>query len=574
MAHRRIVILGGTLAGPTAAARAREVDEDADIIVVQRGSHLSFSFAGLHHHLSGEVPSLSGLDQQDAAFFRDYYGVTTLLRTEATAMDIVKRTLTVKNDDGILILPWDTFVFALGAESLSVAGLSGSNVWHLRTFADAKNIHDCVTQGGKSIAVIGGGSFGIEAVDGLIRAGARVTVIEQNAGLLPRFSSSVSGVLLEHLRARADVHLGVSVVGSECASVGGKITRLKLSNGTCVDVDGVVVCVGVKPRTALLKAAGVQLGDDGTVAVNLRAEVGGVEGLYACGASVAVPSVVTGNTMWWAQAAIADKVAQVGGENAAGGHAAFAPFTGSMLVRAIDLTVGRSGLSYQEAAAAFGAADVDRTLVPGQSHERWFPGSMPLLVEIFSRRTTGRLLGVEACGAVGIDKRIDVAAAALTGALTVEQLASLDLGFAGAFNASRDVLNTAGSIAAAERAGTACSITPTELHARSDWQLVDVRTIANVPGLPGAVALPLHALRARLGELDQQRPTVVFSTRGRRGWLAMRLLRQRGFLDVRNLAGGLMSLLGEQPTTTTTTTTTAAATATTTATTTATKNKA
>ena len=199
---------------------------------------------------------------------------------------------------------------------------------------------------------------------------------------------------------------------------------------------------------------------------------------------------------------------------------------------------------------------------------------MPLLVEIFSRRTTGRLLGVEACGAVGIDKRIDVAAAALTGALTVEQLASLDLGFAGAFNASRDVLNTAGSIAAAERAGTACSITPTELHARSDWQLVDVRTIANVPGLPGAVALPLHALRARLGELDQQRPTVVFSTRGRRGWLAMRLLRQRGFLDVRNLAGGLMSLLGEQPTTTTTTTTTAAATATTTATTTATKNKA
>ena len=152
MVRRRIIVLGGTLAGPTAAARARELDEDAEITIVQRGGLLSFSFAGLHHHLSGEVPALDDLDKQDATFFRDFYGINALLNTEATALDVENRTLTLKSAAGVQVLAWDAFIFALGAESIAAPGLSGTNVLHLRTFDDVSRLKAIITGGGKRVA--------------------------------------------------------------------------------------------------------------------------------------------------------------------------------------------------------------------------------------------------------------------------------------------------------------------------------------------------------------------------------------------------------------------------------------
>jgi len=170
-----------------------------------------------------------------------------------------------------------------------------------------------------------------------------------------------------------------------------------------------------------------------------------------------------------------------------------------------------------------------------------------LLLELTSLRGSGRVVGAEACGANGVDKRLDVVATAIVGQLTVEQLAQLDLCSAAAFNGARDVVNTAAGLAVAERAGSGRSITPTEFIAGNDWQIVDVRGGgSDDPGLDGAIKIPLAALRARWVELDPDKPTVVHCGRGRSGWLAMRLLQQRGFVDVSNLAGGLTALRREQ----------------------------
>jgi NADPH-dependent 2,4-dienoyl-CoA reductase/sulfur reductase-like enzyme/rhodanese-related sulfurtransferase len=566
---RRIVVLGGTLSGPTAAARAREIDENADITVVQRGAHLSFAFGGLAHHLSGEVRSVAELDRQGADFFRDVYGIRALLHTEATALDLQRRVLTVSTSSSTTTgalgttqeLPFDALVFALGAESVR-GPLDGENVFRLRSFATVERLRALLAgRPGLHAVVVGGGSFGLEAVDGLVRAGARVTLVEQATQPLPRFAASTTAPLLAHLRARGvDVRLGAAVAHGEGD---GRVDSVVLDDGSRLACDVVVVGAGVRPRTGLLARAGIALEADGSVAVDRFARVGGRPDLYACGASVAVEDCITGRPTWWAQAAIADKVAQVAGENAAGGATQTTPFSGAMLVRALDLTIGRAGLSVDEAEAAFGAENVDRSLVVGHSHEPWFPGARPLTLLLLSRRTDGRVLGIEAVGERDIDKRIDVGACALAGGLTVDELAGLDLGYAGAFNATRDVLNTAARLASLELHRRGSSITPAEFlagPAAGSWQIVDVGD-DGVGGddapLPGAIVIPLERLRPELHRLDASRPTVVVSSGGRRGFLAMQLLHQRGFGDVHNLAGGrrALALEGAQRSLATSTTT-------------------
>ena len=551
MASRRIVILGGTQAGPTAAARAREVDEDADITIIQRGAHLGFGFTGLHHLVSGEVTSTSALDQEGGAYFERAYGIRARLHTEAIALDLKARTLTVRNlkeptlnDE---VLPWDSFVFALGARSVGVDGVKGRNVWSLRTLADAEAILAARAAGAHRAVVVGGGSFGLEAVDGLNRAGFQVTLLEAGPSLLPRLSPHISVQLLEAVKQVATVHLGVAVTGAVVDEPeegddprGGTVRAVTLKDGRAFEADIVIVCAGVKPRTDLLRQAGVALEADGTVAVDRHGAVGGVSGVYAVGASVSVVDAIIGKPRAWAQAAIADKVAQVVGTNAVAGNASsvssvssasFGGFAGTLALRVANTVVGRVGLDVDEAIAAFGADDVDTSLVPGRSHEAFFPSSTPLGFALLSQRSTGRVLGASVIGATGAaDKRLDVVATAILGGLTVAQLQHLDL-------------------AAMEAAGLGTTLTPAEVFARTDWQVVDVRgpEMGGDPGLDGATRLDLQSLRRGEHSLDAKKPTLLYDLDGRDAWLALRILRQKGFDDVNIVAGGLGALRLERP---------------------------
>jgi len=554
MSNRRIVVLGGTLSGPTAAARAREIDESADITIIQSGARLGFAFAGLAHYLSGEVADLSQLDHEGEAYFRDVYNIKARLNCQAVALDRHAKTLTLRNnsvsnsaDQSMQTLAYDRLIFALGARSIELAELSGPNVSSLRHVEDARRMRAAFAAGERSFAVIGGGSFGLEAVDGLLRMGAEVTLIERNAQLLPRFSGEIERQLHRYLKDRMKLHCQAEIISVE-KDPSGRLRAVQLSDGKRVLADQWVVCAGVQPRTELLKAAGIALQEDGAVPVDAIGRI--APDIYACGASVAVPDAITGKHRWWAQAAIADKLAQVCGENAAGLESRVQPSTGSFLLRVGGLQIGRVGLDQHEAHAAFADHELGTSLIPGHSHESYFPGNSELSLELLWHRPSGRLIGAQAIGGNDVDKRIDVLASAIVGKLTVEQLRGLDLGYAGAFNATRDVINHAGYLAEATRNGLGATISVDALAQQLArvgviWHVIDVRDAAEADlDFAGAnvhrVAFSGLREHLKLGGLSLSKDSsiVVLSKNGRRAWQALRILHHHEFSQVLCLSGG------------------------------------
>ncbi len=544
MPRRTIVVLGGALSGPTAAARARETDEHARIVLVTRDARVAYAAAGIPFHLSGEVKSLAALDRERARFFETVYGIEVLTKTQVHALDPVRKSVALEGPAGRSSLGYDALVFALGARMKPMSPkLQGTNVNSLRTLDELEAAQRALgrVKGRKPrVAVVGGGIHGVAIVDGLVRRGAEVTLIERGGALLPQFGPQVTRLAHEELATRARVLVSAAITAAEVEK--GKVTRLSLSGGVELPVDFVVVTAGIAPRTQLLEAAGAHLAPDGSVYVTERAETS-LPDVYACGICVSVPQLVGGAHAWNAQGAVADKVAQVAGANAAGGGARLQPVAGSQLRRVMGLAIGRTGLSEPEA-RAFVGANFDATTIHAPSHDAYFPGSSPVLVQLYWDKSSGRLLGAEVAGRAGVDKRVDVAAAAIAGGLTVETLATLDLGYAPPYGSQRDPINVAATVAAAERAGLFNGITVAELEARlGQVQVVDVREAKESAKarVPSALSIPLEELRARKKELSNKGTVVTYCGDGRRGYLASRILTQSGFPDVRNLEGGLRS---------------------------------
>lgn len=539
--NRRILVLGGVLAGPTAAARAREIDEHAQITMITREARVAYAATGITYHLSGEVGSLDALDQERAEFFESVYRIGVWTGTEATSLDPVRRTLEIRRDGATQRVHYDALIYALGARSRPQAtSIQGSNVNALRTLEDAQTMMAELRAGHRRVAIVGAGLHGIAAVDGLVRAGAEVTLIERDSAILPQFGTQTTRMAHEAIARQAQVLTGVHVVATRLHE--GRVIALMLSSGQEIPTDFVLVTAGIAPRTELLAAAGAHLAPDGTVYVTDRAETS-LPHVYACGICVSVPQALTGAHVWSAQGSVADKMAQVAGANAAGGSARLLPIAGSMIRRVLDVVVARTGLTEKQARAVVGA-NFQMTTVHAPSHDAFFPGSELVLVQLFWDRSTGRVLGAEIAGRSGVDKRIDIVATAVEGALTIEQLAAIDFAYAPPYGSQRDPVNVAATAAAAERAGLARFVTPEEL-ARADGEVVriDVRAeqAHHTGRIPGALSIPLESLRTRIHELDRQRSLVIYCDTGRRGYLATRVLSQHGFADVANLEGGFRS---------------------------------
>lgn len=541
MKSRRILVVGGVLAGPTAAARAREIDEHAHITLITRESRVAYASTGITYHLSGEVGSLESLDRERAEFFESIYRIEVMIETEAVALDAVRRTLEVKRGGASQLLRYDALIYALGSRSGPLpASLRGANVNALRTLEDVAAVSAALKSGQVRVAVVGAGMHGVAAVDGLVRAGAKVTLIERDASILSQFGVQATRVAHQALAARATVMTGVAVTGARTSD--DRVTALLLSNGTELETDFVLLTAGVVPRTELLARAGAHLAPDGTVYVTERAETSLVH-VYACGGCVSVPQALTGAHVFNAQGAVADKVAQVAGANAAGGDAKLLPIAGSMIRRVLDVVVARTGLTEKQARAVTGA-NFQMTTVHAPSHDAYFPGSALVLVQLFWDRSTGRVLGAEVAGPSGVDKRIDIVATAIEAGLTIERLAAIDYAYAPPYGCQRDPVNVAATAAAAERAGLARFVTPEDLARGGDEvQRIDVRPQEehDTRRIPRARSMPLSTLRSRLAELDRGKPVVLYCDTGRLGYLATRVLSQHGFEDVANLEGGFRS---------------------------------
>jgi NADPH-dependent 2,4-dienoyl-CoA reductase/sulfur reductase-like enzyme/rhodanese-related sulfurtransferase len=540
MPSRTILILGGALSGPTAAARARETDESARIVMLERARDVSYAVGGLAYHLSGEVKSAAALNRERSEFFRDVYRVEVRTGVAVSRLDAASKVLAFDAER----IEYDALVYSAGAESAmpEVPGFSGAaNVFAFRTLRDLEGILACLRRGARRVAILGGGFFGVEAADAFLRRRCRVTIVERGPRILPKFGDGTARAAAAALEeAGAEIAAGVELKGALAKR--GRVSSLELSDGRSLKADLVVVAAGLRPRTALLKDAGARVLDDGTVAIDDACRTS-LPGVFACGVCVSLPHAVTGKPAWFAQAAQADKTAQVAGANAAGGAARVGPALGTAILRAGGLTLARTGLTGAEAGPY--AATVR---VQAPSHDPFFPSAETLAIELTYDRGTGRVLGAEIAGRAGADKRADVLATAILGGMTVEQLAMADLAYSPPYSAARDPVNVAGTVAAAAREGKAAPWSPAEVAGRGpDVAVVDVRTDAERRSgtIPGAQPCPFPTLRRRLGALPATGRLVFVSGTGRRGYLAARIARAAGRTEAGYLSGGMDSWVAE-----------------------------
>jgi NADPH-dependent 2,4-dienoyl-CoA reductase/sulfur reductase-like enzyme/rhodanese-related sulfurtransferase len=533
MAPRTIAVVGGAFAGPIAAARAREIDDKARIILLERNRSVDYAACGIAQHVSREAAFPDSLQRRRVEELRDLWRVEVRTGAEVDGIDVARRTLRIGRER----LAWNSVVYAAGVESVlpDVPDLEGAqNLVRFRTPSDADAVFATRAAGRRRVVVVGAGLMGVEAADALARGGLDVVLLERKERILPDFAPVASALAADGL-ADAGVRIITRARLRVAHREGDDITFLEVGRAA-LRCDLVVIAAGVVPRTGLLAQAGAALTKQGAVVIDERCATS-LPDIYACGTCVAVTDHVSERPLWSAQAAIADRTAQVAGACAAGGEAHLLPLVVSAIVRAGDMTIGRTGMTRTQARArAKDRLGITTIEAPGTDPVL---GGDAVAVELLHEGDLGLMLGADVAGRTGIPQRLAALAAALRGGLLVDDLAEVDLGYAPPYSPVRDPVNVAGTVALATLIDRTHAVLP-EDAARGRALLVDVRDGSARRDAPaGSRHVPLATLRETLRSLPASRRLVFVDDTGRLGYLASRIARCRGRKDAAYLNGGL-----------------------------------
>lgn len=538
-----IVIVGGVAGGASAATRARRANEKARILMFEKDDHVSFANCGLPYYIGGEIAERDSLLVASPELFRQRFGIEVYPRHRVTRIDPAARTVTVRDlaKDEERTQAWDRLILAPGAAPIvpPIPGVDASNVVTLRNLADTDRIKRLVdTLRPRHPVVVGAGFIGLEMVEQLHGLGLPPALVELQDQVLPPLDREMARLIEEELQ-RHDIplHLGDGIARIELGA-DGSATGITLDSGRQLPADLVILGIGVRPQVELAREAGLQLGPGGGIAVNEFMQTS-VPDIYAVGDAVEYQHGVFGQPMRIALAGPANRAGRLAGEHAATGISApMTPPMGTAIVRVFSLAAAIMGAS---AKAARRMQLANRSvLVSPKHHAGYFPGGQTITLKLTYDPASGKVLGAQAVGEAGVDKRIDVVAACLKFGATVEDLAGLDLAYAPPYGSAKDPLHMAAFTAGNDLAG----LTPiAEVDADLQGvQVVDVRSPREFDAfhLQDSHHIPLEQLRSDYGrELDPSRPTVTLCHSGQRGHVAARILRQHGFSDVRNLTGGI-----------------------------------
>lgn len=543
----KLIIVGGVAAGATAAARARRLDERAEITLFERGPHISYANCGLPYYLSGDIEDRSELLLQTPEAFEARYGVQVRVNTEVLQIDREGKRVLARGPHGEEWHPYDRLILAQGGQPVmpSVPGIDAPHVFKLWTVPDMDRIHDHIAHElPRTAVVVGGGFIGIEMAEAFAKRGLATTVVEFQPTVMavmdPEFGRWVASELSEH---------GVQVVtGAGVASVQPDARTVTLSDGRTLPADLVLFSVGVRPELALVKEAGLELGTSGGLLVDAHLQTSDPS-IYAAGDMVEVQHRVSGKRVRVPLAGPANRQGRLAASNALGLEMPYAGALGTSVVKVFEATAAMTGLS--EKAAREAGFDVGVAILHKDHHAGYYPGAEPIALKLVYDRQNARLLGAQAFGRAGVDKRIDVLATALHGRFTLHDLAELDLAYAPPYSSANDPVNLAAFIGLNDLSGYSPLVTPaalaSEVAAPDAAVVLDVRTQREFDEshLSGARHLPLNQLRDRLAELPRDRRILVHCKSGFRAHLAVRILKQHGFTDVANVTGGYVSILAE-----------------------------
>jgi NADPH-dependent 2,4-dienoyl-CoA reductase/sulfur reductase-like enzyme/rhodanese-related sulfurtransferase len=533
----RIIIVGGVAGGASAAARARRVNETAEIHVFERGPYISFANCGLPYFIAGEIDDRAKLIVMTPERFWERSRVRAHVNHEVLAIDRSAKTIRVSGPDGVpRDVAYDKLILSQGAQPIvpPIPGVELPKVFTLRDIPDMDRIAKFVDEEKpKRAVVIGGGFIGLEMAEAFHHRGIEVTIVERNPHILPLLDHDMAMELQNQIR-RADFDFKANANATGFTPEG-----VEFSDGSRLAADLILLSVGVKAEVELAKAAGLEIGMTGGVKTNGRMESSDPD-IYAVGDAAETMHALTGARARIALAGPANRQGRIAGANAAGAKSTYPGALGTSIVRVLNMTVGFTGLNSTQAAKA--GFSFFTSLTRDHSHAHYYPGATPVMIKLVVEEGTGRLLGAQVLGEQGVDKRTDVLATAIAGKMTVNDLENLDLAYSPPFGSANDPVNVAGFVAGHISRGDIPTVAPETWRPSGEF-LLDVRDPDEVAGLgklDGAVNIPLGELRDRLGELPRDRRIVAYCQKGQRGYLATCLLRGRGFDKAANLRGGFI----------------------------------
>ncbi|MFN8024006.1 MAG: FAD-dependent oxidoreductase [Acidimicrobiales bacterium] len=536
---RRVVVIGGVAGGMSTATRLRRLDEHAHITVIEKSGHVSYANCGLPYFVGGVIEREEDLLLQTPERLFDRFRLDVRVHSEVTAIDAEAHTVTVRvgaagTDQHDDTLPYDQLVLSPGAVPVRPPIPGFDRVRVLRTVEDAAALADDVNAQPTTAVVIGAGFIGLETAENLTHAGIEVTVVEAAPQVLTPLDAEMA-VRVEHELARHGIHVVVGAAVTEITD-----TEVVLGDGRRIPAELVIGSIGVRPDTRLAAMAGLDIGPNGGIAVSHTGQTSHPD-IYAVGDAVEKTDQVSGASSLIALANVANRQGRRVADHIAGLPVHAAPSLVTAIVKVFDLTVAMTGWNERRLLAA--GRDHRCVHSHPMSHASYYPGAEQMALKLLFAPDTGEILGAQAVGGSGVDKRIDVIATAMTGGITAPQLADLELAYAPPFSSAKDPVNMLGYMAENVLSG-ACDIAgPGDLHALREqgWTIVDVRTAREHTAgrIPDTVNVPLDELRERLPELGDG-PFVVYCQVGQRGHTAASLLHEDG-LVVRNLDGGYLT---------------------------------
>jgi NADPH-dependent 2,4-dienoyl-CoA reductase/sulfur reductase-like enzyme/rhodanese-related sulfurtransferase len=538
----KIVIVGGVAGGASAAARARRLSEEAEIILLERGPEPSFANCGLPYYVGGEITDRKKLLVAPKELLIHRHRLDVRTGQEVQTIDRRRKRLVVKNlaDGSVYVEPYDKLILSPGALPVrpTVPGVDLPGVYTLRDLGDADRLQEATGRGGRAV-IVGAGFIGLEMAENLVRRGLETTVVELVDQVLPPWDREMTTPIARHLTEHG-VRLILSDSAAEFMSTGDGL-RVKLKSGQELLADMIVLSVGVRPENRLAVDAGLDVGQRGGIRVNRHMQTTDPD-IYAVGDAVEVPDFVSGKPTQIPLAGPANRQGRIAADHIFGRDSAYRGTQGTAVVGVFGMTAAMTGLS-EKSLLRLGRAYQKVYLHPA-NHAGYYPGAERMSLKLLFDPTSGAILGAQAVGGAGVDKRIDVLAIAMQARMTVFDLEEAELAYAPQFGSAKDPINMAGFIAANVVRGD-CPIVHVADVPKAEARgatVLDVRTPAEFAGghLPSAVNIPLDELRERTGELDAGKAIVAYCQVGLRGYLATRILMQAG-RDVANLSGGYTS---------------------------------
>jgi NADPH-dependent 2,4-dienoyl-CoA reductase/sulfur reductase-like enzyme/rhodanese-related sulfurtransferase len=539
---KKIVIVGGVAGGASAAARARRLDENANIVMFERSGHVSYANCGLPYHIGETITKRETLLVTTAKKLWDRFRIDARVLHEVTAINRDRKTITVKNliDDNVFEEPYDVLLLSPGSKPIlpDIPGVHLPGIYKLRTIEDMDAIKAHVDRDGtRSVVIIGGGFIGLEMAEELVHRNLTVTILQLNRQIFTQSDYEMTSPLIEQLIEHG-IDCRVGTTAKSFTSIDSGRLMVTTTHNALIETDLVIIGIGVVPETYLASAAGLELGSTGGIKVDQSMHTSDPF-IWAVGDATEVTNFVTGKPVLIPLAGPANRQGRLAADSMHGRKVAYHDSQGTAICKVFDATIAITGIS-ESMAKSLGIA-CESVFIHPENHADYYPGAVPMTIKLVFTQGEGKILGAQVVGTDGIDKRIDVFATAMRAGLTVFDLEDLELAYAPQYGSAKDPVNMIGFVAANVLNGDIVLFHSEDIVNidRKKQQLLDVRTeIEYASGtIEDAMNIPIDNLRDHLEKLPRNKEIIAFCYAGLRGYIANRILRQNGF-KCKNLSGG------------------------------------